>query len=88
MSDDIERDIRGFIADNFLFRDDGPAPNDDESLIDAGLIDSMGILELVAFLETRFALAVADSEIVPANMDSIRAIASYVRRKRALAAAA
>lgn len=88
MTDDIERDIRAFIADNFLFRDDRPALGDDESLLEAGLIDSMGILELVAFLETRFALAVADHEIVPANMDSVAAIASYVRGKLALASAA
>lgn len=88
MNDDIERDIRAFIADNFLFRADRPAPADGDSLLEAGLIDSMGILELVAFLEQRFALAVADSEIVPANMDSIAAIASYVRGKRALASAA
>jgi acyl carrier protein len=48
----------------------------------------MGILELVAFLEGRFGLHVGDSEIVPANMDSIRSIADYVTGKRAVANAA
>ena len=88
MNDEFERAIRGFITENFLFRDDRQALGDDESLLDAGLIDSMGILELVAFLESRFDLRVADGDIVPANMDSIRSIAAYVRGKLALASAA
>jgi acyl carrier protein len=85
---EIERDVRAFITDNFLFRDDRQALADDESLLEAGLIDSMGILELVAFLEGRFGLHVADSEIVPANMDSVRSIAGYVTGKLAVANAA
>jgi acyl carrier protein len=88
MNGEIERDIRAFITDNFLFRDDRAGLGDDESLIDAGLIDSMGILELVAFLESRFGLQVADSDIVPANMDSIRSIAAYVAGKLAVPVAA
>ena len=75
MHGEIERDVRAFITDNFL-------------LLEAGLIDSMGILELVAFLEGRFGLHVADSEIVPANMDSVRSIAGYVTGKLAVANAA
>ena len=88
MTSEIEREIRAFVTENFLFRDDRPPLADDESLIEAGLIDSMGILELVAFLESRFGLQVADSEIVPANMDSIRAIAAYVQAKLAVPQAA
>ena len=54
----------------------------------AGLIDSTGILELVAFLEGEFAIQMADAEIVPANLDSIKAIVGYVERKAAKQAAA
>ena len=74
----IETTIRQFIADNFLFRDDRTALDDDESLLDAGLIDSTGVLELVGFLESQFSIQLSDEDIVPANLDSVRAIVSFV----------
>ena len=77
----IETDIRQFIAGNFLFRSDRDSLGEDESLLDAGLIDSTGVLELVGFLETHFAFSMEDSDIVPANLDSIRAIVSFVTGK-------
>ena len=73
--------IRSFITDNFLFRDDRAGLGDQESLLDAGLIDSIGVLELVAFLEGDFGMQVADTDIVPANLDTIRSIAAYVAGK-------
>jgi acyl carrier protein len=79
---DIERLIRSFIDENFLFRDDKAALSATQSLLDAGLIDSTGILELVAFLEAEFAIRIADAEIVPENLDSIRAITAYVAVKQ------
>jgi acyl carrier protein len=81
MPADIERKVRQFIDDNFLFRDEHAALSDGESLIDAGLIDSTGILELVGFLESAFHIRVADAEIVPENLDSIRSIVTYVEGK-------
>ena len=88
MPADAERQISEFIDENFLFREDRSSLADHESLLDAGLIDSTGILELVAFLEATLGIAVEDAEIVPDNMDSIRAIAAYVRRKLAAASCA
>jgi acyl carrier protein len=88
MQADIAREVREFIADNFLFREDRADVSDSESLLDAGLIDSTGILELVAFLEERFHIQMADAEIVPENLDSVQAIAAYVKRKVAETAAA
>ena len=87
MRADTERKVRKFIEDNFLFREDRAAISDTESLIDAGLIDSTGVLELVAFLEGELGLRMADAEIVPENLDSIRAIVGFVESKRATAAA-
>ena len=80
--DEIVARIRGFITENFLFRGDGPGLADEDSLLEAGMIDSTGILELVTFLERGFGIAVADAEIVPENLDSIAAIVSYVAGKR------
>ena len=88
LTSDIEKLVRQFIEDNFMFREDKTALADTESLLDAGLIDSTGILELVAFLEERFEIRVADADIVPDNMDSIRTIVSYVDGKLAAPAAA
>jgi acyl carrier protein len=78
---DIEQKIRQFITDNFLFREDRASLTDAESLLEAGVIDSTGVLELVAFLEREFGLAVADAEIVPENLDSISRIVGYVKGK-------
>ena len=81
MNHDISLAVRRFIGENFLFRDAGDAITHDASLLDAGLIDSTGVLELVCFLETTFGIQVADEEMLPENLDSIRAISNYVGRK-------
>ena len=81
MKHDIGLAVRRFIGENFLFRDDGDAITHDASLLDAGIIDSTGVLELVCFLETEFGIEVSDDEMLPENLDSIRAITSYVGRK-------
>jgi len=85
---DIEQKIRQFIAENFMFREDRSALSDTESLLEAGLIDSTGVLELVGFIETEFHIAVADADIVPENLDSVRTIVAYVKGKLAAARAA
>lgn len=74
-------DIRAFIVENFLFGDTSQDLGDDVSLIEADLVDSTGILELVAFVETTYGVAIADADIVPANFDSIGRIAAFVAAK-------
>lgn len=74
--------IKEFILHNFLFTDDTNAIADDASLIEQGVIDSTGILELVMFIDESLCIKVADSELTPINFDSINAIASFVARKR------
>jgi acyl carrier protein len=78
---DISLAVRRFIGENFMFRDDGDAITHDASLLEAGIIDSTGVLELVCFLETTFGIEVQDDEMLPENLDSIRAISTYVSRK-------
>ena len=79
----IEEQIREFIVENFLFGDDSRQVGLATSLIDSDLVDSTGVLELVAFIEERFGFDVADREIVPENLDTIESIAAYVAAKRA-----
>ena len=83
MTDETKATIRAFIVENFLFGDDSHPLPADLSLIDNDLIDSTGILELVGFLEERFAITVADADIVPTNLDSIDRIAGFIARKQA-----
>ncbi len=83
MSDATRTAIRAFIVENFLFGDNSQPLAADLSLIDNDLIDSTGILELVGFLEERFAISVADADIVPANLDTIDRIAGFIARKQA-----
>ena len=88
MSDTINSQIRAFIVENFLFGDDTVPLDDEQSLIESDMVDSTGILELVSFLEERFGIAMADAEIVPANLDSIARITAFIVRKREIAGAA
>lgn len=84
MSDEIRTAIRSFIVENFLFGDDSHPLSADLSLIDNDMINSTGILELVGFLEERFGIAIADSDIVPANLDTIEKITAFIQRKQAV----
>jgi acyl carrier protein len=76
----IEAKIRAYIAENFLFGEaDQLAVTD--SFLDKGIIDSTGILEIVMFLEEQFGVKVADSEMLPENLDSIGNIVKFIEKK-------
>ena len=79
--DSLESKIRSFIVDNFLFGEGENDLGNEDSLLENGLIDSTGILELVAFIQQAFEIAIRDDEIVPDNLDSIDKISTFVRRK-------
>jgi acyl carrier protein len=76
----VRRELRDFVVNNYVF---GQAAelNDDESFMEAGLIDSTGLLELVSFVEEKYGFNVEDQELVPENLDSLAALTSYVGRK-------
>lgn len=78
MSPTVTAKVREFMEDNFLFGDDDEQLDDNESLLERGLIDSTGVLQLVAFIETEFGIEMRDAEIVPENLDSVELIVRYV----------
>ncbi|HEY8726599.1 MAG TPA: acyl carrier protein, partial [Gaiellaceae bacterium] len=78
---DVEAGVREFLRDHVALRDDKEIGRD-QSLLDSGLLDSASILELVAFLEERFGIEVADEELVPENFDSIAALVRLVAAKK------
>jgi acyl carrier protein len=79
----VQSAIREFLATNFFLADDPADLSSSDSLIEAGLIDSTGVLELVGFLEAQFDVRITNEELLPDNLDSIDNIVRFVERKRA-----
>jgi len=73
-------DIRDFIINNFLFGD-GDNLQDTTSFMQAGIIDSTGILELVNYLEEKHGITIQDDELVPENLDSVLNVDQFLSRK-------
>jgi acyl carrier protein len=78
----VRQEIRHFIVQNFLFGQDQEL-KEGTSFLESGIIDSTGVLELVAHLEETYDVKVKDDELVPDNLDSVDAIVAYLDRKRA-----
>ena len=76
-----EEKIKSLILENFLFTDDTSAIGNEESLLDRGVIDSTGVMEVILFLEEEFGIQVQDDEIIPENLDSISNIKRFVESK-------
>ena len=70
--DDVTEEVRNFVVENFLFGQSSAVPDEEASLLENGVIDSTGVLELVSFLEEHFQVHVEDTELVPENLDSLR----------------
>lgn len=83
---EIAQQLRSFIVENFLFGQAGDGLSDSDSFLDKGIIDSTGMLELVAFLEKAYGIKVQDEEFVPENLDSITNLVSFLERKKTQAA--
>ena len=81
MTDDTSRLIRAFITERFPTATPDTEIGDDTSFLESGLIDSVGVLELVDFLEQQFGISVEDTELVPENLDSIHNICVYLESK-------
>jgi len=77
----MQHELRKFIQENFMFGLENIELSGDDSLIGKGLIDSSGVLELIAFLEQKYAITIEDSELVPENLDSINALTRFIETK-------
>ena len=72
--------VRNFISENFIL-DAAEDLREEDSLLERGIIDSTGVLELVAFIEEKYGITVEDDELIPENLDTIRDIAEFIRQK-------
>jgi len=79
---DPQEELRRFVVENFLYGDQTVALKPADSFSDRGIIDSTGVLELVAYVETQFGISVEDEEMIPDNFDSLEKLTRYVERKR------
>ncbi|MEW1976073.1 acyl carrier protein [Microbacterium profundi] len=79
----VDARIEEFILNSFLFGDAERMPSQTDSLLQAGVIDSTGVLELIEFLESEFGFRVEDTESIPENLDSIENLARFISVKTA-----
>jgi acyl carrier protein len=73
----IER-TRAYITENFLYMRRDFRLDDNDSLLGSGIIDSMGVMEVIAFIETEFGVEVGDEDVTEENLGTIRAISKNV----------
>ncbi len=76
----IRSTIRAFILDRFYV----PQPErlaDADSLLETGVVDSTGVLEIIGFLEEHYGIQVENAEILPENLDSVDRLTGFVSRK-------
>ena len=78
--------VRDFITDAFLFGEEDDRFTDSASFLETGIIDSTGLLELIAFVEDEFSFRIEEHEMTPSNLDSVANISAFVLRKTGAAA--
>ena len=76
----IQQQIHKYIVDNILFGD-GQRLESDTSFQKQGVIDSMGVLDLIAFIESTYGIHIEDDELIPENFDTLGDISRFVERK-------
>ena len=81
----IQQQLKQFIVQNFYVSDPAEIA-DDTLLVTTGVVDSTGMLEVIAYLEETFGISIADQEMTPENLESIERMAAFVTRKRQAAA--
>lgn len=74
----IEEELRSFVNDNFALDGDVNPISATDSLIEAGVVDSTGLLELVSFIETRYGLDIPDADLLPENFETLENIRQYI----------
>jgi len=80
----IESQIQRYVTDSFLFSDGPFTYDNDASFLQEGILDSVGVMELVGFVESNFGIRVAPNEVTPDHFDSVTKLSRFVRSKQAL----
>jgi len=78
----IETGLRNFIVENYLFGNTENMVGPGESFMENGIIDSLGILELIEFCEKEYGISIEDDELIPENLDSLNNLSAFINRKK------
>jgi acyl carrier protein len=81
----VREDMRAYVEENFLYLHPGIELKDDDAFLTLAIVDSLGFVELVEEVQSRYGITVEDVEITEENFGSINAIGDYVERKRSAA---
>lgn len=81
MENSIEKDLRDFIINSFLFGDATKKLGNEDSFLEKGIIDSTGVVHLVTFVEEKYAIRIDDAEIMPENLDTINNLINFIQKK-------
>jgi acyl carrier protein len=79
----VEDSIRRFISEELSSNGQSETLTDDYPLLERQVLDSLGMFQLVSYLETEYGIEIADEELVPANFGTIGDVARLVETKRA-----
>ncbi len=78
---DILKDVVEFIKENFIMGRSDAQIDPDESLIESGIMDSTGVLELVEYLEATYGIKIEDEELIPENLETVSNIVNFLKTK-------
>jgi acyl carrier protein len=77
----IEKTLRQYVLNNYLFTDDESALVNGDSFLERGIIDSTGILEMISYINKEYKIVISDDEMIPENLDSINNLVAFITRK-------
>lgn len=83
----VRESVRRYLEENFLYMRPNFVLGDDDRLLERGVVDSMGVAEMVTFIEEEFGIETSDEDISESNLGSLSAIGRFVCQKRASVAA-
>ncbi len=81
MKIDIKAELKKFIIDNYLLGDEDIKLSDDDSFLEKGIIDSIGVIELTSFIRDKYGIKIKVTEIVPENFDTLNNLEKYITKK-------
>ena len=77
---DVKERVRGFIVGELMHQDAQAAVGDDDSLLERGILDSLGLVKLLTFLEQEYRIVLPDEEVIPDHFETISAIVALVKQ--------
>ena len=80
----IEKIIKEYIASEIIHKKGLSSLKNDESLLKKGIIDSVGLLHLLTFIEERFDIQIPDEEVIPENFETLNKITTFIKKKQGL----